>query len=239
MKWLHGPDVFKSSETRSVSSYDEVALEYYDATLHPTCADFRVASRIFLQRFFATENPRGRIADIGCGLSLLREFTKDDLVLVDQSAKMLLQNKGSIESRLLNIEISGFGVSEFDWVFAILADPFNSVAAWKNICLSLRNKGVCVFVVPSYCWASKFRKNTSDERDGLAHFVKGDGSSVFLPSLINSEADQTALITSVGLRVANFSQMFVRDLPKVGSYKISQFLSENDALLDIYRVEKY
>jgi len=40
---------------------------------------------------------------------------------------MLMQNPRSIEQRLIDVERDRFGVSEFDWVFVVLGDPFNTV----------------------------------------------------------------------------------------------------------------
>jgi hypothetical protein len=238
VKSLRGPAAFKSSETLKMGSYDDVASEYYDAELHPTCADFRAASRVFLQTFFSKEKPQGRIADVGCGLSLLNGFVHENLVLVDSSIRMLRRNVGPAEKRLVNVEEKGFGSSEFDWVFAILADPFNSIPAWKNIREALRERGRGVFIVPSYCWVSKFRSRVPEERPRLARFVRADKSSVFLPSIVYSRAEQSALIESGGMLLTDFEQVFVRELSQISSFKISEFLLENDAILDVYCVEK-
>jgi SAM-dependent methyltransferase len=237
---LHlGQAVSKSSGIPEYHSYDEVALEYYDTKLHPTCADFRVACRIFLEQLFKAEKPQGRMADVGCGKSLLSEFVDQNLVLVDASAKMLSQNAGPSEKRLTNIEVKNFGVAEFDWIFAILADPFNSITAWKNIGLALKENGRCVFVVPSYKWVSSFRVKAPDERSGFAHFVKGDNSSVYLPSAIYPQFEQESLIAAAGLYATNVANVSVGDLPVVRSPKISEFLTAPNALIDVYRVQKH
>jgi SAM-dependent methyltransferase len=238
MKSLLGRAAFKSSGTPRVGSYDEVASEYYDRSLHPTCADFRAASRIALRRHFGATATQGKVADLGCGLSLVSEFVSKDLVLVDGSPGMLAQNLGHAEQRLVNVEEDCFAQSEFDWVFAILADPFNSMLAWKNINAALKAGGRCLFVVPSYLWTSKFRNSASDEQPGLAHFVKADNSSVFLPSLVYEEAEQAALVEAAGLQVIDTGHVFVRELAHVNSPKVSQYLSADDAILDVYVVEK-
>src|SRR6266851_1243674 len=112
MKSLLGRDAFKSSGILEIGSYEDVASEYYDVRLHPTCADFRIASRSFLLKLFREQNPRGRIADVGCGHSLLSEFVTNDLVLVDASPKMLAQNSGVAEKRLVDLEKHKFAQSE-------------------------------------------------------------------------------------------------------------------------------
>jgi hypothetical protein len=147
---------------------------------------------------------------------------------------MLAWNAGPAEQRLVNLEERAFARSEFDWVFAILADPFNSKEAWKNISTALKEGGRCLFVVPSYRWVSKFRSSALEEQPGLAHFVRADNSSVFLPSIVFPQAEQAALIESVGMQVTAFEQVLVRDLPRINSPKISEFLSRDDAILDVY-----
>src|ERR1700741_3851848 len=100
MKSLPGLVGSKSFEIRRQGSYEDVALEYYDQVLHPAGAVFRVASRLFLRTFFGTQKPTGRIADIGCGFSIVSELVDRNLVLVDSSVRMLARNVGSVEKRL-------------------------------------------------------------------------------------------------------------------------------------------
>ena len=117
---------YKSSGLANRRTYDSVAGEYYDERLHPTCADFRSASRIYLARLFDELKPTGRIADIGCGRSLVAEFQQQNLVLIDESSEMLRQNVPFLESRCINVEREPIGASEFDWIFAVLGDPYNT-----------------------------------------------------------------------------------------------------------------
>jgi SAM-dependent methyltransferase len=238
MKSHHGPAASKSSETLEPGTYNDVASEYYDEQLHPTCADFREASRAFLREFFRREMPRGRIAEIGCGISLLSELAPDDLVLVDSSAKMLNKNQNMAEKRLLNVESSSFGEREFDWVFAILADPYNSKAAWQNIARALKHRARALFVVPSHYWASHFRSVAGGERDGFARFDRADSSSVFLASAIYSREEQLALIRSADLAVLECNHVPVQAINRIRSRKISEFLSNDDPILDSYYVQK-
>jgi SAM-dependent methyltransferase len=238
MKSLLGRVAFRSSETPSVGSYDDVASEYYDERLHPTCADFRDASRIFLRAFFQKEKPEGRIADLGCGLSLLREVVLGSLVLVDSSAQMLGRNVSAVEKRLADVEASSFGDAEFDWIFAILADPYNSSLAWLNIARALKSGGRCLFIVPSHRWVSQFRSIASGEQIGYARFDRSDNSSVLLPSKVYSQVEQVSLIHSVSMRTIDCGHVFVRELTNIRSRKISEFLASDDPLLDVYYAER-
>jgi hypothetical protein len=231
---LLGLDASRSSAAIEVESYNKVAAEYYDERLHPTCADFRAASRVLLTRLFETAHPNGRIADIGCGCSVVAEFTTDHLVLIDHSPEMLAHNIRKCETRVVDVEAEPFGWSEFDWVFAILADPFNSPATWRHIARSMKAQATCVFVVPSCVWSNKFRFGHPAERPGYARFVIGSGESIYLRSSIFRAAEQRALIERAGLSVIGVDQVLVRELPVVRSSKISDYLEVSDPVLDVY-----
>jgi SAM-dependent methyltransferase len=236
MKSLPGLAASRSSEIREAATYESVAAEYYNERHHPTCADFREASRVCLKRVFELERPAGRLADIGCGQSLISEFASDGLVLIDESLAMLDLNPDHHEKRRLNVVESPFGISEFDWIFAVLADPYNEVGTWLNIARALKSEGRCVFIVPSYCWASKFRGSSKTEIAGKARFDLLSGESLFLPSMILLPERQKALISSSGLHVDRIDHVCVGDLAEIKSEKISSVLSQNEAVLDVYRV---
>jgi SAM-dependent methyltransferase len=235
MKSLPGLAVSRSSGIRKSARYESVAAEYYNEQHHPTCADFREASRVYLKRVFEFERPAGRLADVGCGQSLISEFASDDLVLIDESPAMLDLNLDHREKRRFNVVESPFGNSEFDWIFAVLADPYNEIGAWLNIAKALRPEGQCVFIVPSYCWASKFRASSKNEITGKARFDLLSGESLFLPSTILLPEKQKTLISSSGLHVDRIDHVYVSDLAGIRSEKISSVLMEDEALLDIYR----
>jgi SAM-dependent methyltransferase len=237
LKLRHGRGL-RSSEISEESSYDSVAAEYYDEKLHPTCADFRSASYIYLKKFFDLVKPAGRFADIGCGRSLLAAFQSHNLVLIDKSNQMVGQNAPSYEKRLLNVEQESFGEGEFDWIFAVLGDPYNSSKAWQNIYRALKVGGQCVFILPSICWAEKFRSRDNEERPNFARFVTSNGSTVFLRSLVVNPDQQKKMIADAGLSLVAIEHVLVGDLPFVRSPKISEFLAADQELLDIYRAEK-
>jgi hypothetical protein len=238
MKLLRGLAVSRSSEIRERVSYGFVAAEYYNEQFHPTCADFREASRAYLKKIFEFERPVGRLADVGCGRSLISELTLENLVLIDEARAMLDLNLDCGEKRRVDIVETSFGDAEFDWIFAVLADPYNEMGAWTNIAKALRTQGQCVFIVPSYCWASKFRASSKKEISGKARFDLFSGESLFLPSTVLSPAQQEALISSSGLCVDRLDHAYVRDLNEIKSAKISNFLGQDDPMLDVYRVHK-
>jgi SAM-dependent methyltransferase len=185
---------------------------------------------------FEVDRPTGRLADIGCGKSLISEFAADDLVLIDESQAMLDLNLGGQEKRRINVVEMPFGNSEFDWIFAVLADPYNDIGAWLNIAKALRPDGQCVFIVPSHCWASKFRASSKSEIVGRARFDLVSGEALFLPSTILSPETQRALISNAGLHVDRVDHVYAGDLTEIKSEKISGVLGMAEAVLDIYRV---
>jgi hypothetical protein len=241
VKSLLGRDAFKSLGIPEDRSYDDVASEYYDEDLHPTCADFRLASRIYLRKLFELSHPDGRIADVGCGRSLVANFRKEQLVLIDKSARMLAQNLfalETLETRLIDVEKESIGASEFDWIFAILGDPYNTPEAWHNLAEGLKVGGQCVFIVPASEWARKFRLESVGEKPNLARFLTSKGEIVFLPSLVVEPEIQKNMIANAGLHLVAIERVLVGDLPFVRSPKISKVLSGNQCLLDVYRAKR-
>lgn len=236
MKSLSGL-AYKSLGRSDAANYDLVAAEYYDEHLHPTCADFRAGCRAYLERFFERHKPVGRMADIGCGKSLVADFRKQDLVLVDESPEMLRHNLASLEMRCIDVEQAPIGTSEFDWIFAVLGDPYNSPATWKNIQTALKPAGQCVFIVPSDHWAKVFRENCSEERANLARFLTPRGE-IFLRSLIVGRASQEKMILDAGMSLIAADHVLVADLPYIRSPKISEFLLKDQSLLDVYQATK-
>jgi SAM-dependent methyltransferase len=224
-----------STQRSNAGSYDLIAAEYYDEVRHPTCADFRLAGRIYLERLFASAPLRGRIAEIGSGKSLVAEFLQRDLVLIDKSAGMLAYNGDWKERRIVDVEEQPFGHQEFDWVIAFLGDPFNSDRTWRNIGESLKPGGRCIFSVPSFVWAMKFRNESELEKEGFAAFEITSGELCFVKSTIRTTQDQFSVISRAGLSGASVDHIRMSELPIVRSPKLSKTLGSDDPVLDIYR----
>src|SRR5690606_35896916 len=77
-------------------SYEALASEYYDAVRHPTCANFREASRLIINSWLDTAWPdSGWVCEVGAGQSLLaelieeRELPFDRVLITDASPSML------------------------------------------------------------------------------------------------------------------------------------------------------
>src|SRR5580658_7644900 len=80
------------------SSYEDVAAEYYDSERHPTCANFRGASRLLLRTWLVGKR-NTRLCEIGAGKSVVAEILSDlgyplgHVTLVDDSPSMLGYSK--------------------------------------------------------------------------------------------------------------------------------------------------
>jgi hypothetical protein len=151
---------------------------------------------------------------------------------------MLEHNPPFLEKRRLDVEIESIGKSEFDWIFAILADPYNTLDSWRNIERALKPQGQCVFMVPSFDWVRSFRPDAEDERPNFARFVSARGDIVFLRSLVFERDVQQKMIERAGLVTQLVEHVLAGDLPFVRSRKISEVLSRDQSLVDIYRVSK-
>lgn len=244
MQSHRGQGVSEYLKTHDEPSYSLVASEYYDPNLHPTCADFREASKKFVEDLLVSDKVQGRIADIGCGWSLLATLLRPaspdiELVLIDDSDEMLARNICTpVETRRANVQMAPFGDAEFDWIFAILGDPYNTLRTWKNIRKALRRGGRCIFIVPSFAWAQAFRTRSDRERRGFARFVMSTGREVYLPSLILPPSEQKSLIEEAGLHVDSMSHVPASCILKIRSPKIAKILSPDEPILDVYMTKK-
>lgn len=218
---MNGPLAGDSSPV-AVQSYDRVASEYYDGVLHPTCADFRQATHLLLDRFFAQYAPRARALELGAGKSLVAEWYAahdlplDTLTLTDASAAMLAHSRMWRErgARLIVSAVEDLGDTEgrFDLVFACLGDPYNTAHLWRNIRQWLAPDGNYFYTTPSFEWASRFRRRHQSGIDSAAEFLV-EGDRVYVPSLVHPPPAQLAVIEGCGLTVDHIEHIARRDMP--------------------------
>ena len=95
-----------------------------------------------------------------------------------------------------------------------------------------------MFIVPSSCWAKTYRQRCAEEKANFARFITSKGETIFLRSLIVEAEDQKKMIAEAGLSLAATEHVRVDDLSYVRSPKISESLSGDQYLLDIYRAKK-
>lgn len=199
--------------TAATQNYGAVAREYYDARVHPTCANFTEASHLLLGAFWEDIarhlQSLGRGADfldLGCGKSVLAEelIARGQawrrLVLVDESESMLTYSRGFNGAELVLAESAQLplGDASIDLTTAFMGDPFNTEATWQELARVLRPGGLVLFTAPSFAWANAFRASGSGERAGSALFVVDGTKEVYLPSHVLARPDQEALMRRAG-----------------------------------------
>jgi 2-polyprenyl-3-methyl-5-hydroxy-6-metoxy-1,4-benzoquinol methylase len=213
-------------------SYDRIAVEYYDAARHPTCADFRDASRMLLMEFLAGEIPGPRALELGAGKSLLAEcfaargFPLETLTITDASATMLAYSEPwrARGATLAVASVDSFEAvdASFDLIASCLGDPYNTPALWRRITHWLAPGGACFYTTPSFAWAERFRPRHQSGREAVAEFLV-DGESIYVPSWVLRPKAQCAMIEAAGLRVEGMSVVTRRDLPSgARSMKLDQ-----------------
>lgn len=235
----------RSSRYPETGTYSELSYEYYDPVKHPTCADFRDASRKLLNDLIGAGviQAEGSACEVGAGKSLVAEVLLDlkrvieGLLITDVSFEMLSHSKqfGDYGASVLVADAHNlpFGDEAMDLVFAILADPYNVPKFWEESARVLRPRGMILFMVPSYVWASKFRTSDSNERDEVARFVTSRGVEIFVPSYIFSPPEQIALAKEFGFECIDFRTVSKGHLQRSRSPKLC-LLEPDDAVVEGY-----
>jgi hypothetical protein len=215
------------SDRPELNSYSRVASEYYDAELHPTCRNFRDASRFFLRAALLNLPRKGWAVEIGAGDSLAGELgqtTFEKLVLLDSSEEMLSYSKKFQDFASLvigNALALPFSDSSISLIVASLADPFNVCEFWNEVYRTLKVGAHCIFTSPSHEWASSFRQNSTGEHEGAALFQLANGEHVYLPSLVQPQDSQIEMIRQAGLRLVAKKNITADAIPKPHSSKIA------------------
>lgn len=203
------------------TSYDDVAAEYYDRTRHPTCDNFRDASRILAISFLELhgKDAQAEFCDIGAGRSLLAELIPqtgrlDHLCLIDKSGFMLEYStdwkwRGArviVGDATKSIPLNSASI---DVALASLGDPYNISGFWRELHRILRPGGYALFTTPSFEWASAFRGQAAA---AIAEFELADGRALSLPSYVYEPSVQVGLISESGLLVDSVIQVAVSAL---------------------------
>jgi hypothetical protein len=125
-----------STRAPASATYDGVALEYYFADLHPTCALFREASRGILLPWLCGTTHAARIWETGAGRSLVAESLLalgrplTNTVLTDALPAMLAHSRvweqhgpAFVIAAAEHLPVADAAV---DALVASLGDPYNS-----------------------------------------------------------------------------------------------------------------
>lgn len=233
-----------SAQVLCASSYSRVAREYYDPLRHPTCANFREASRLYIDHVLGAVACFGFVTEIGAGESIAAGILNcnappfDRLILLDNSIEMLSYSQKYFGDRVLGVVSDAlrlpFKDASMSTILCSLGDPYNVRAFWDEVARCLSPGGTCVFTVPSYEWAEPFRANSAAERPNWALFELSDGQEVYLPSLIRNVPDQIELIEAASLTVSGWKDITLELVPRPHSQK----LAKAAAVITGYTVQK-
>jgi hypothetical protein len=227
------------------AAYGALAAEYYDAELHPTCANFRWASDRLLDRLLP-RSPGRVLCDVGAGDSALagwldrNMYPIEGLLLVDDSADMLAHSAQWVDAGAVAMlaDASELPVESrsIDLLVASLADPFDNLAWWLEVDRVLTTGGNALVTLPAHGWATRFRVAADEPSDG-ARFLTRTGCRVDMPSHVRPRADEMELIERAGLRVVAEEQIRRVEVPPPVSPKLD-LLDPNDAVVVAYMVAR-
>ena len=189
------------------ASYEDVAGEYYEPALHPTCASLRELSlNYMLPRMARLMAGDGRLVEIGAIGSVLAPAAAaagvdmSRVVLIDSSPAMLGHSSAwaARGARLIEADaaVTGLPGGSAGLVVAALGDPYNEPAFWREVARILRPNGACLFTAPSFEWASRFRPEGEGEQ---AEFLRRDGAILLMKSNVPNRAGQAAMLAAAGL----------------------------------------
>lgn len=166
-----------------LSSYSQVAAEYYDTELHPTCASLHELSSQYLLPKLQSLSGQERILETGSGRSIVAPCWRslghplDSVTLLDSSPEMLAYSAEwrSHGAHLLvaDAERTDLPAGSFDIIVSSLGDPYNTGRFWSEVARLLSRDGKCYFTTPAVEWASAFRP---PESRSAAEFVRADGA---------------------------------------------------------------
>jgi SAM-dependent methyltransferase len=191
----------------ALSTYDDIAAEYYDSVRHPTCANFCELSAAFLIPRIQKYAPAAKaILEVGSGRSIVapvmaaKELPLSHVTLLDQSPRMLehardWERRGA---RLLVGDAASTGLQpgSFQLIVSSLGDPYNSANLWREMSRLLESRGVCLFTTPAPEWSERFRAGSNRR---AAEFVLATGVKAEVRSNIPSLARQREMFGGAGL----------------------------------------
>jgi len=215
-----------SSAQLKLDSYNSVASEYYDADAHPTCRNFRDASRFILREALLKLPREGWAVEVGAGDSLTGELGQgafEKLILFDKSEAMLSHSRRfqSFADLVIGDALAlPFSDRSISLIVASLADPFNVSQFWNEVHRTLKVGAYCIFTTPSHEWASSFRQKSTCEHEGAARFQLRSGEHVYLPSLVQPEGSQIEMIRRTGLSLITTNSITADAIPQPHSPKI-------------------
>ena len=173
----------------SMSPYDHLADEYYDAR-HQTCRNFDHATIASIAVGQPNMPGAGLILEVGCGRGRCGEFLglpSDRVVHLDSSQRML--ELPGRENCVLKVCSSATAVplasSQFAAVVGFLVDPFMGLLFLSEAYRLLVPGGVLFLTTPSEQWGIALRGPSDSERS-VARFIDRDNRAINVPSVLFS-----------------------------------------------------
>lgn len=231
------------------SPYDAVAEEYYDPSLHPTCANFRQLGHRYLAEIrrhaqIETRLRTGRVLETGAGFSMIGEIMSRDFqgmqnLTIQDASEQMLSHSIRWQNWLAELYVSDARQlrsqnGAYDAVFSFLADPYNDQALWKEISRVLTDGGFWVITTPSHHWAKNFR---SSEGMKSSRFQTRSQEYVDLPSFTYPISQMVAGVEQYGPQLRNFRCYTTADLQGPISKKLHT-RGSGRAVLDCFMFEK-
>jgi ubiquinone/menaquinone biosynthesis C-methylase UbiE len=219
-----------NADKSDVGGYEQIAAEYYDATRHPTCRNFRDASALYIEMMLPQLHLSSLVVEVGAGCSVLGEkLVKEgcrieNLLLTDSSATMLMHSRQfrPVGASLVVADATALPLhsKSASTIVASLGDPYNTVDFWNEVARCLGSGGKCIFTTPAHEWADSFRRSNARERSGHAYFDLLGGRRVYVPSIIHRYTAQKKLIERTGMRIIDLSPIYATAIPRPHSPKI-------------------
>lgn len=225
-----------------------VAEEYYIPSRHPTCDNFRAASKMFVAAWLNHIPEGASICEVGAGKSVVAEHLIEigvplsHLLITDQSARMLKYSTQFCQFGASLKEADAthlpLGAESVDYLISSLGDPYNVREFWVEVARVLGSAGKAIFTTPAYTWAKHFRVNGA-QAFKEAEFELIDGSRVLLPSFIYSDCEQQNMIRAVGLNIVATHNILIRNLEGERlSHKLGLDRGPDGEVVSGYLIEK-
>jgi SAM-dependent methyltransferase len=217
-------------------SFDGLANEYYNTLLHPTCENFRAASRILLRDWLSVRS-LGTAVEVGCGASLLAEVLTErrqslaSVTLTDISPLMIAYSEKYVAAGAQVIVAPSDDLSlpsaSQDSLVSCLGDPYNDLEFWNEAARVLKVGGRVFFTTPSFEWSKGFRSLLPPALQSKAEFVTAEGRRIWIPSIIIPEEAQKLLLERAGFKLLELRSVHSRNVPQPISSKLA-FLGKSN-----------
>ena len=231
-------------------SYQDVSEEYYVQNLHPTSANFRLASQYFIREVMDSIPRPDQLSflEVGAGRSIAGEIFEElhyplkNLYITDLHESMLSYSreyavKGA-HLKVCDAEDTTADFAGIDYLISSLGDPYNTRKFWESTYNVLKPNGYCIFTTPSLEWSMQFREKFQHGDMHHAHFVLKNGAEVNVPSYIHTLYDQVELVTKVGFTVLKHQNIYLKDIPGYISPKLRLSQGSDLAIVTGYLLQK-